>query len=710
MSAEATVLTAPPLPDYLPPEDTDDPTLIAPPVGPLPRPVDPQESIERMPIRRRSIRCGCWLISYRPTGLQTVAYDGTLRVECHSDGRTASGDLYQRRLLLIREPMPLPRPRFGPVLPAPVPLLGPAPNPAKGIPILPRSRYRFYMRVLSLPERWYLGPGFKLGFELYRFTAPNTWTLDATLTATMVRVAAPAGYPSSSDYAEGDVKNSSGRVVGRFTMGWLSKYFRKATIEIDTVSGSEQPTNSGAGHTWATVMNDVGWQVALNLSDTNVAEPSGNSWSDAEMHAAMLARRAATNLDTEWRYHILAVKNIDSTPRGIMYDAFGTDSNNVPREGVGIASHWTIDASWGTVGGMRFGTAAAPYFRTAVHELGHAMGLYHNWTDFGFMCTSDTIAAGATPTTPFPSNILWAFHADNLKQLRHYPDPFLRPGDVAFGGASVTTPPITPADLEAPIDGLALEVVPLLGEVPIGAPVRIEYRLVNRSDQPIAVPAAIGLKSEAVSGTVEGPSGKVRSFRTVVRCVEDHTFTVLEPGDSLAESATLMRGAEGALFGTSGLHRISLEVHWEVGNAVAIARGEASVLVTGAVDEKHAAAAHRVLSTPDAHLVLAIGGDHLQDGIAAIQAALDSPVLRPHYAAIEAKRLGRRFGKRKPNVKAASDLLDRSTVLSSGEIGKMAKIAATGSEVAAKDMAKTLKAKSKGLVLNRAAKQALDEL
>jgi len=156
----------------------------------------------------------------------------------------------------------------------------------------------------------------------------------------------------------------------------------------------------------------------------------------------------------------------------------------------------------------------------------------------------------------------------------------------------------------------------------------------------------------------------VRSFRTVVRCVEDHTFMVLEPGEWLAESATLMRGAEGALFGASGLHRIGLEVHWEVGDAVASARGEASVLVTGAVDEKHAAAAHRVLSTPDAHLVLAIGGDHMKDGIAAIQGALDSPVLRPHYAAIEAKRLGRRFGTRKPNVKASADLVDSTTVLS----------------------------------------------
>ena len=105
-------------------------------------------------------------------------------------------------------------------------------------------------RVTSLPEQFYLGGTFTLGFELWRYTAPNSWALESTLTAAMARMAAPAGYPSASDYAEGDVKNASATVVGRLTMGWLTTYFRRCTVEIDTVNGSEQPTNSGAGHTW----------------------------------------------------------------------------------------------------------------------------------------------------------------------------------------------------------------------------------------------------------------------------------------------------------------------------------------------------------------------------------------------------------------------------------------------------------------------------
>lgn len=704
----------PPLPDYLAPSLEAD---SAPPDA-LPSADSAAVSGVLGPVvsQFRTVRCGCWLLSYRPAGSPLVVYDGTLRVECHREGRTASGDLYQRNVRIIPLP-PITPPPHGHVpidtgIGSVRPILSNAPKPANGIPILPRSRYRYYVRVTSLPELFYRGNAFTLGFELWRYTAPNTWALESTLSARMVRMAAPTGYPSPSDYAEGDVKTANGTVTGRLTMGWLSTCFRKCTIEIDTVSGSEQPTASGASHTWQTVMDALGWQVNVQLSDTNVAEPSGDSWSDAEMHAAMLARREATNLDNEWRYHILAVKNIDSTPRGIMYDVAGTDSNNVPREGIGIASHWIIDQGWGTVSGQRFGTAAAPYFRTAIHEIGHAMGLVHNFADHGFMCTSDVIAAAGTATNPFPNNIQWSYHTDNLKQLRHYPDPFVRPGAVAFGGASSTTPAITPTDLEADVEALAVELTPLLGEVPIGAPVRVDVALVNHGGVPVRVPADLSLKGEFVSGEVVDPSGTARTFSTVVRCIEDHAFTVLEPGESIINSMTLMRGAQGALFPMPGVHEIEVEIHWDTEEMIAHVAGRATVMVTGAADAQHAAAAHAVLATPDTHLVLAIGGDHLTDGIAAVHKALECPVLAPHFAVVEAKRVGRRFGPRKPDMKAFAAMLDDQAVMSGAELGKLAEIAQSDGRANAsmKGVSKLLKSKAKELTLPATASKAVDEL
>src|SRR5678816_2623759 len=103
MNTPAATLSIPPLPDYLPPagESSDDaPITISPrpTIGPI------------TPVQLRTIRCGCWLVSYRPAGIGLVAYDGTMRVECHSEGRTASGDLYQRPTLVIQQPVPIPLP------------------------------------------------------------------------------------------------------------------------------------------------------------------------------------------------------------------------------------------------------------------------------------------------------------------------------------------------------------------------------------------------------------------------------------------------------------------------------------------------------------------------------------------------------------------------------------------------------------------------
>ena len=678
----------PPLPDATP---TLPDTNLAQPLQPgaIPGALQPALAGSVLgfpPFQLRSLRCGCYLVNYTPAGSVLVTYDGTMRVECHSNGRTVSGDLYQRRLVVLPPTLgfPISFPRI---------LLGPAPNPAAGIPIFARSRYRYYLRVTQVLEYFTLSNKFTLGFQMYRFTTPNSWTNEGTFTAEMAWTTAPAGYPSPGDFLAGDVKNAAGAVVGRLNMGWVSSRLRKATIELDRVSVSEAPLDNGAGIDWQDIFDTVGWQVSLDASDTNIGEPSGESWSDAEMHQAMLARRDAANLDAEWRYHVLSVRRLDSTSRGIMYDVAASDSNNVPREGAGISSHWTIPNAdpWGLVKGQRFGTAAAPYFRTAVHEIGHALGLFHNTVDNGIMNTTDVIAASGTSTNPFPNNIQWTFAPDDAKKLRHYPDIFVRPGGTAFGTASPFTPPIAPTDLQVDADALELRVLPLLEAVPIGAPVRVNLELINLSDQPQLVPGSLSLKGGFVSGTVTDPGGNVRTFMPLVHCVEEHPMHVLKPGETMTQSATLLRGGQGALFPAAGPHQITVDVRWPAGEAEIVVTGSTTVMVTGAVDDAHARAANAILSTPDTLLTLVIGGDHLEEGIAAIRTALSDPVLRPHYAYIEAKRLATRFGKRKPQWERVESLIEDATVMSPAEVEKARKLVATaGAAAPAKKLAKTL--------------------
>lgn len=635
-----------------------------------------------------SLRPGCYLLRYTPAQaspmLNSLHYDGTLRVERSGSNTTASGDLYLHRISFPTPGAPFPFP-----LPA-------EPNPAEGIPIFARSNYSYYVRVTQILEGNAQAKNFTLGFELHRFTAAtNTFALEGAYTTLMSWMTAPPGYPSSGDYLTGDVKNASGAMVGSLTMGWVSQSLRRAVIEIDAVPGSELPLDSGAGHTWKQIFEKIGWDVTVVQSERDVPAPSGESWSDAEMHAAMLERRSPVSLDAEWRYHILCVRLIDSTPRGIMYDDGATDSNNVPREGVGIATHWMIPntAEWGKVKGMRFGEATAPFFRTALHETGHAMGLYHNKADTGIMNTTDVISAGAVPPVQFPDNIRWSHAPDDQKRLRHMPDMWVRPGGVPFG-RPYSTAPVSPDDMIEEPHGLVIEIAPVLSSVPIGAPVRVNFAVSNVSDRPLPAPRSLNMKAGFVRGKVIDPSGTVRTFLPVVRCLEEHDLAMLEPGQSVGNSLTLLRGPQGALFPLPGAYRVMVEVDYDIGGMTIGLTGATSVMVTGTESESHAEAALKILSTPDAVLALAIGGDHLTEGLEAIQSGLTSDVLRPHYALIEAKRLATSFRGRKADIDAASDLLSGDAVASPAEIRKMAKLTERAGGRAKQKMSKALEKKA----------------
>jgi hypothetical protein len=230
--------------------------------------------------------------------------------------------------------------------------------------------------------------------------------------------------------------------------GRVSEFLRKATIEIDRMPDLELPLNNGAGVTWESVFNGFGWELTVDLSDSDIKKEGSPAWTAAEAHAAMLAHRDYSNLDAEWRYHILVIKQIalEGEQRGWMYDG-DVGFNNVPREGLMLASDYVFpqnEARWGALRGVRAGTSAPTYFRTVLHETGHAMGLGHNSRGFFFMMPTDSIADGATPDRPFPTNIAWSYSPDDEHRLRHWPDIVVRPGGLVFTKGGLSPGDVTP--------------------------------------------------------------------------------------------------------------------------------------------------------------------------------------------------------------------------------------------------------------------------
>ena len=624
---------------------------------------------------------GCHLITFItfvPKNKEPQRYVGTLRVETTSGRPLASGDLYDRPFDLDADP------------PGPQAL----PDPAQGIPIFPLASYRYYLRVTRIEGR---GDGFALGFEVMRFSpqvvtffdgSASYWSSEGAFTALMAPAPAPEGFASRGPFFVGTVANAAGREVGEMSMSHFSPHLRRAILEIDRVARTELPLDNGKGDTWETVLATVGWDLTVRPSDANVAEPADGEWNGGEAHKALLSREE-TDLNKEWRYHMLGVKLIkgqgaDSVggERGYMYDSGGPD--RLPREGFLTAANWPIPDKdeWGRVRGKRAGDTVT-YFRTALHEFGHALGLWHNLADNCVMNATDAIAANSRPPEiMFPDNIIWRFSPDDEHRLRHWPDMVVRPGGTS--PSRDDSGPVSPFRSERH----RLDVSALEGTVPFGAPVRIHLVLTNVTDKPVDTPARLSLGSGFVHGEVRDSAGAVRTFSPLV-VNENHAGTRdLPAGQSVEGWLTLLDGAEGPLFPQPGAYRVIVAATWR-GKAAdphdlidLIVTGEAKVVVAAPVDADQAEAARKVHATHEALLLLVHGGDHLKAGIEAVGAALAHPVLRPHFAFMEAKRLATRFMTRPPDLKAAARLLDGTTVMSPAEFERAREIAEAGAKSA----------------------------
>jgi len=546
------------------------------------------------------------------------------------------------------------------------------------IQLFPFDMYRFHVHVASLGSQKSDIDALTIRFELHEFLHDLRRFDNRGCFSSQLRWSlAPRGYSSPRDYLTGEVLDWNGNVIGIMTMGWVSEYLRRAIIEIDRVADSEAPLDDGCEQNWQTVFDHVGWQIDVEESDTIVPEPSGESWSGAELHAAMLDWRQFNLAEHEWRYHLLCVRRLDRTERGFMYDRTALDSDKVPREGAAIASHWVFpnDEKWGKVQGVRFGSVAAPYFRTAVHEIGHAFSLFHNTSGFHIMRTTGSIAnSAATVGKEFPDNIEWSFAPGDTYRLQHAPDPFVRPGALDFGELSTTF-----KEVDNPIfrraNNLVVEVAAISKTMPLGTPVRVHVALVNRGEKTKLAPASLSFRDGHVSGDVYDETNTCRRFRSLFLCLDERKLVELASGEKIEHSYTLLRGPQGSLFPHAGSFRIEFEVLWQEGSEHYFSKGACTIEVSKPQNPSDEVAARTILETPDVALSLILAGDHLSEGRMAIQAALDNSVLHPHYALIEARRLGCRFKDRPADLNAAFSILDELVVITPSEIRRMALLA-----------------------------------
>jgi len=391
------------------------------------------ETSRRSPVGKALLADGCYFVCYEILDTQTPNHAGTLRVDSRSGRLSVSADLYDIASTAM-QPEKNPQP-VGSMSPR-----GP------GIPIFPIKDYRFYLRITKIEAT---ETGFFLAFEAHRFlpsfikldgTTTSQWAFEGTYSAQMAPAAAPPGYPKPELFFVGDVSTTEGDAavfaIGRMQIGWISSALRSAVVEIDRVPYSKVPQDNGAGLNWQSAFLSFGWEMKPIVSDDNVTKSSDSPWNRTNAETARQRYRDSADLDAEWRYYLLVASQITAPGSvfGYMY--------HQAREALFMTSQFVFpqtEAHWGDLRGQRFDATVA-FFRTAVHEMGHAMGLGHNESGFHFMRPTDAIAQGASADKPFPANIEWSFDPDDEHRLRHWPDIVVRPGGTAIGVGNLLLP------------------------------------------------------------------------------------------------------------------------------------------------------------------------------------------------------------------------------------------------------------------------------
>ncbi|HMG34186.1 MAG TPA: hypothetical protein VKM94_09635 [Blastocatellia bacterium] len=610
----------------------DDPSAVA-----LPQP-QPGPAIPFPHLCKINLRAGCYRITLQPkTG--TSIFHGTMRVEKSGVKTVVSGDLYR----FLNPAIALPTP----VVPAASAAIRPAPSsflPVKlGIPIYARDKYHSYLKVtnIKMPSLLATKCAFTITAQEYVYTqpppgqfngtfppSPGTRTIDIVLS----NAVPPPGY--SSEYFEGKVFQA-GVEKGTFKMGWVSTFFRKATVEVDTLKGAVAPQavpaiSGGATEDFKTVFKTAGWNLNVVFDQKDIPVPAGvvatNCWSSADLHALMLnVRNPATNLDKEWHFHLIVVPARLGCSRGIMYDQIG-----VPREGSASFSDDGYPASdsafFGTATNQMQRNVPRAYLRSASHELGHGFNQIHQEQEGGadnsIMTTTPSVAdvlgtAATGEPGVFPTNINLGFNDHVRHHLIHFPDPAVRPGGMTFGSGHSSTVPSADSDRHYfSSDDLELTVTAEHKQINLGEPLQLAWTLTNRSAGPIPVPNDVRIEALSAYITVTTPNGVIRPMPTFIIECESSKIANLEAGKSLTAETRLYWSSRGFAFDRPGGYVIEVDVMWAISGVPFGVKGRTDVWVNFPQSDTDNAAAAALLH-PEVGKYVALGGGatHLTEAV-----------------------------------------------------------------------------------------------
>ena len=614
----------------------------------FPNPFRPDRLISPCNLR---LKAGCYRIALYQRGTGLVrGQAGTLRVEVANDARSyaISGDLYKgvRKLDLNTGSGGLLE-NWG--------LHG---WNRRKIPIFSRERYHSYLKVVKVSKPPFVPNGQKckitLVVEEYAYTPPPSPTthgeFSETPTRTLHIVLEPVtlGMVGLGPKFKGRVFEGGVELDLEFSMEWVSRFFRRATLEVESIAGVTAPMSAGSNN-FQTIYATAGWDLTVRQGDTSLALPADVSatdpWSNAELHAFMLANRTPNvNLDTEWHYYYLAVPH-DSGERsgifGIMFDRLGDE-----REG----SCNFIDNMSGNFGDD------ASRLRSAAHEVGHGFNQLHpeadNLEDENFIMTQsgDTRTAILAAGGSYPDDIRFEFSPHHRHHLVHAPDIMVRPGGEDFGFGHFAGG-VNPEDSEtAATLGLGLELATVRNHIKMGELLMLDITLKNGGNEAVPIPSNLNWSGQHTRITVSRSGEAGREVSSFVHSCDSAGHVLLEPGRSVSSRANVFWDTSRFVFTEPGVHRLEVTVAWQIdGRAVGLKTDKHVWVDYPVSDEDNRVAA--LLMHPEVGKYIALNGNavHLKTAVTRFKEALTLAKDHPACQCIchldeTGKKVGRRRG------------------------------------------------------------------
>jgi hypothetical protein len=370
-----------------------------------------------------------------------------------------------------------------------------------------------------------------------------------------------------------------------------SQYFHKVEFEYDsespvvpltTVATCAHPNHPATlaceNLTIRSVFQRAGFDAAVTPAPSTLPSPTGGTWSDMEMHDAMVVYWSRFANTAQWALWVLFADQheIGHGLGGIMFDDIGPNH----RQGTSIFYNSFIsDVPAGDPNPAAY--TARNHFWTAVHEMGHAFNLAHSWqkslgAPFGtpwiplvdepearsFMNYPYGVAGG---DTAFFADFEYRFSDGELLFMRHAPARFVRMGDAAwfdhhgFEQARV--------QLEPPLS-LALRVNRAAPVFEFLEPVVVELKLKNESAAPQIVDENILTTLDGITIALKRQGSPARQFVPFARYCMQAAPRVLQPGEAIYGSVYVTAGLNGVDIAEPGRYILQAALHGPGGDIV----------------------------------------------------------------------------------------------------------------------------------------------